>query len=389
MDFTFLSPLPTGLDHATNPYAKNTLGSTIIAYTELGQTVNLEGVKMAIIGVEEERGALDNTGCGQAPNAIRAFLYRLTNQHFSKIADLGNIKPGNRPEDSYFALTELCTKLLEEKITPIIIGGGNELAFAQYQAYARLKQTVNLVAIDQNFDLGSAEEAFHSKSYLGKIILQQPNFLFNYSNIGYQSYFVDSDELSLMNQLNFDVYRLGLLHSEVELSEPIIRNADIVTFDISSIRQSDAPGCFNSTPNGFYGEEACQMARYAGMNDKLSSIGFYEVNPSLDVRGQTSHLAAQLIWHFMDGFTQRKNDFPFANEKDYTKYRVMLQDDTYELLFYKSNKSDRWWMEVPYPTDKLLKYERHYWVPCSYNEYEQACNNQMPDRWWKTFQKLS
>ena len=389
MDFTFLSPIPTELVHTNNPYAKNTLGSTIIAYAELGQPVNLEGVKMAIIGVEEERGALDNKGCGQAPNAIRTYLYRLTNQHFLKIADLGNIKPGNKPEDSYFALTEICTQLLEEKITPIIIGGGNELAFAQYQAYARLKQTVNLVAIDQNFDLGSAEEAFHSKSYLGKIILQQPNFLFNYSNIGYQSYFVDSDELSLMNQLNFDVYRLGLLHSEVELSEPIIRNADMVTFDISSIRQSDAPGCFYSTPNGFYGEEACQIARYAGMNDKLSSIGFYEVNPSLDVRGQTSHLTAQVIWHFMDGFTQRKNDFPFVNEKDYTKYRVMLQEDTYELLFYKSNKSDRWWMEVPYPTDKHLKYERHFWVPCSYAEYEQACNNQMPDRWWKTFQKLS
>ena len=109
----------------------------------------------------------------------------------------------------------------------------------------------------------------------------------------------------------------------------------------------------------------------------------------MDNRNQTSHLVAQMIWYFIDGFYSRKKDFPIGDKTDYTKYRVILQEQKHELVFYKSNKSERWWMEVPYPPNKRIKYERHHLVPCSYSDYQTACNEDMPDRWWQTFQKLS
>lgn len=238
-------------------------------------------------------------------------------------------------------------------------------------------------------DIGDADGDLNSQTYLGKIILHQPNYLFNFSNIGYQSYFVDTKALDLMTKLFFDSYRLGQVRANIEEVEPIVRNADILSFDISAIRQPDAPANNNSSPNGFYGEEACQIARYAGFSDKLSSIGFYETNPSLDNRSQTTHLVAQMIWYFIDGFYSRKKDFPIGDKTDYTKYSVILQEQKHELVFYKSNKSERWWMEVPYPPNKRIKYERHHLVPCSYSDYQTACNEDMPDRWWQTFQKLS
>jgi hypothetical protein len=95
-----------------------------------------------------------------------------------------------------------------------------------------------------------------------------------------------------------------------------------------------------------------------------------------------------MIWYLLDGYFARKGDYPVADKSDYTKYRVMLKNNKYELLFYKSNKSDRWWMDVPYPPDKTLKFERHHFVPCTYNDYLTACNDEMPDRWWNTYQKL-
>ena len=52
-------------------------------------------------------------------------------------------------------------------------------------------------------------------------------------------------------------------------------------------------------------------------------------------------------------------------------------------------KSDRWWMEIPYPPTKGLKFERHTLLPCSYKDYEMAVNNEIPDRWWQTYQKLA
>ena len=68
---------------------------------------------------------------------------------------------------------------------------------------------------------------------------------------------------------------------------------------------------------------------------------------------------------------------------------VNIQDGKNEVVFYKSDKSDRWWMDVPYPSHKKIKYERHVLVPCSYEDYKTACENEVPNRWWQTFQKLS
>ena len=96
-----------------------------------------------------------------------------------------------------------------------------------------------------------------------------------------------------------------------------------------------------------------------------------------------------MIWYFLDGFSNRKNDYPVGEKTDYLKYRVVIKDNKHEIVFYKSNKSDRWWMDVPYPVHQKIKYNRHHLVPCSYRDYQIACNDEMPDRWWKTFQKLS
>ena len=213
-------------------------------------------------------------------------------------------------------------------------------------------------------------------------------FLFNYTNIGYQTYFVDQNAISLMRKLFFDTVRLGLAQSAMEDVEPLIRNADMVTLDISSVRMSDAPGNLNASPNGFYGEEACQMARYAGFSDKLSSIGFFETNPTYDRCGQTAHLTAHMIWYFIDGFASRTNEFPGKIIDDFFKYHVSVKENEQPIIFYKSKKSERWWMEVNCPENIREKYERHYIVPCSFSDYHTACNDEVPDRWWQVYQKM-
>ncbi|HRD41039.1 MAG TPA: arginase family protein, partial [Bacteroidia bacterium] len=181
----------------------------------------------------------------------------------------------------------------------------------------------------------------------------------------------------------------GQIRDKIEEAEPIIRQADMISFDITSIKHADAPANPNASPNGLYAEEACQIMRYAGMSDKLTSVGIYEINPAFDAYGKTSHLAAQMIWCFMDGFYNRKSDYPSRTNPDYIRFNVVLQDEKYEINFYKSKKSDRWWMEIPYPPHKGLKFERHTLIPCSYKDYSMAVNNEIPDRWWQTYQKLA
>jgi len=365
------------------------LGDIIRSHLKVGEFPKLDDVDIALIGVREDRGSFKNKGCGHAPDYIRSYLYKLYQGSFNiRIADLGNIKQGNKKEDTYFALSSIISELIKNKIIPIIIGGSQDLSFANYRAYESLGQVINIVGIDSVFDLGKTEDEISSKSYLNKIILHQPNFLFNYTNIGYQSYFVEPEAIHLMKNLYFDIYRLGKIRENLEDAEPLVRNADMISFDISAIRQSDAPANNNASPNGFYGEEACQIMRYAGMSDKLSSVGFYEVNPKKDINNQTSNLVAQMIWYFIEGYYNRKHDHPYKDKEEYIKYTVSIKDHKDQLVFYKSKKSERWWMDVPVKSNYERIYERHHLVPCSYSDYEVACKDDIPDRWWQAYQKL-
>ncbi len=365
------------------------LGDVVRAYNSPNNFPDLSGINIAIIGVLEDRNALFNGGCAEAPDQVRKYLYRLYEGNYTaKIADLGNIKMGHTVADTYFALSRVLKELIKKNIVPVVIGGSQDLTYANYQAYEDLGQIINIVSVDPLFDLGNNENEINSQSYLSKIILHQPNYLFNFSNIGYQTYFVDQEGIDLMKNLFFDTYRLGQVQADMEEVEPIVRNADLLSFDVSAIRQSDAPGNKNATPNGFYGEEACKIVRYAGMSDKLTSIGFYELNPENDRDGQTAHLVSQMIWYFIDGYYNRKNELPHQEKKEFIKYHVNLEDQKDEMIFYKSKKSDRWWMEVPIRSQQKVKFKRHHLIPCSYQDYQTACNNDLPDRWWQAYQKL-
>lgn len=370
-------------------FKKGTLGYYTDFNTE-DSFPNIDKVQVAIIGVEEERGAVDNKGCSHSPDNVRRELYNLFIQGEElKVIDLGNIKAGASKEDTYFAVSDVIQQLIKKNVFVITLGGSQDLTYANYKAYEKLEQTVNLAIIDNQFNLGEAENEISSNEYLNKIILHQPNYLFNASIIGYQTYFVSPVEKKLMEDLYFDIYRLGELQGDISKSEPIVRNADMISLDVSSIRGADFKANRKATPNGFYAEQICQILRYAGMSDKLTSIGLYEYNPELDINDDLSaQLMGQMVWCILDGFISRKKDFPVGSKKDYTKYRIHVENTEHELVFFKSDLSDRWWMEIPYPPHERVRFERHHLVPCNYQDYLDASQQHIPDLWWKTYQKL-
>ncbi|MEI8201486.1 MAG: formimidoylglutamase [Bacteroidota bacterium] len=364
------------------------LGSIIHSYHQEENFPDVEGMNIALIGVGEERNSVFNHGCGMAPDAIRRQLYSLyKGPNTPKIVDLGNINPGNSVEDTYFAVTLVMAELLQRDIVPVVIGGSQDISWAMYKAYEKLNQVINIAAVDRMFDLGKSEDDLTSEQFLHKMIMSEPNFLFNYTNIGFQTYLVSQMGIELMKKLLFDTYRLGWVRKQIEEVEPMVRNADMMSVDISSVRQSDAPGNCYPRPNGFYAEELCQIARYAGMSDKMTSFGIFEVNPKYDSLEQTAALSAQAIWYFIDGYYARRKDYPMVAKDDYIKYIVSLKTQTYEIIFYKSKKSDRWWMEIPHKL-KNKNIERHHLVPCSYNDYLIACNDEVPDRWLQFYSKF-
>ena len=380
----YLEPFQTESIRANGEFESSEMGSIIQSSFDPDQPAQI-----ALFSVEEERGSLANAGTAAGAKEIRKYLYDLKKGDFTyHIVDLGSLKPGDQLSDTYFACKEVVKELLRHNCIPLLIGGSQDITLAVYMAYAELEQTVNLLEIAAKFALGNADLPTNSENYLSKVLLHQPNVLFNYSHLAYQSYFTDQKELKLLEDLHFDLHRLGIIKEDIRKAEPLLRNADFLTFNTNALSQAYFPSHLAGSPNGLNGEEACQLARYAGMSDKLSAIGFYEYNPSVDERGVSAHLIAQMIWYFMEGFYNRKSDFPACNKHDYTRYTVAVDEGKQEMVFYKSPKSDRWWMEVPYKNKYKNRYQRHLLLPCDYEDYKTAMENEIPESWLLTQQKL-
>ncbi len=375
----------TSIDPPILQFKPNQLGSKIIQNSKSYEPP-VKG-SVALIFVPEYRNSALLTS-GQNLQNIRTELYQLYSGDWqASVYDLGTILPGKTVEDTWTAVRDVLETLIKHDVFPLVVGGSQDLMLPIYQTYHKLEQAVNILDVDCALDMGSPEEEISDTAWLNKILLDKPSCLFNYSLFGYQSYLTDIKELNLLNEMLFDHYRLGEFVSDEKIVEPIVRNSDILSFDLNAIRSSDYTANSLELPHGLYGEEACRIMRYAGLSDKLTSAGIFNYRESIG-QNRSSKLVSQLIWYFIEGYNLRKGDYPAGNKKNYTRYTVAIDDFKDEIIFYKSDKSSRWWMEVPYPKVHGSKYVRHFMVPCNYADYENALKNEMPDLWWKTFEKL-
>lgn len=345
------------------------------------------GAQIALIGIQEKTS--DNSITVNAPDEIRKKLYQLkAGQGNYRIVDLGNLNPGHDLDETYTRISEVCKTLLEHNVLPVILGGSHDLDYGQYMAYESLEKLVSFLNVDASLDLDDRQDAPAHHRHIHKILMHEPNYLFSYTHLAYQSYLIDPLAVGVLEKLYFEAFRIGQMRTNLQEMEPVIRNADILSFDITAIRSADAPGNENAQPFGLTGEEACQICWYAGQNEKLSSIGFYEYSPARDdVHKKTASVLATMVWYFIEGYYHRKNDRNFKSN-DVVKYVVAMPVENETITFYKSKLSERWWMEIPYARGMAL-YSRNSIVPCSYSDYQTATKGEVPERYINMVAKLT
>jgi arginase family enzyme len=377
----YFDPIPEFI--TTQKYSSNSFFNFIHFH---GETFpDLKGLQIAIIGLVENRGIPKGESIERSASEVRDKLFHLKKGHgLYKIADLGDLKMGQTREESIQIMAVVGEYLIKKQILPVFIGGTHDLDMGQYLSYQNLEKLVSMVTVDAKVDM--EEEGMPSDNHSQEIILHQPNFLFNYSHIGYQSFLVDKDLTGVMEKLYFDHIRLGHLRSNFKEIEPIIRNADLLSFDVCAIQSSDAPGAADAQPFGISGEEACQICKFAGMNEKLSSFGVFGYQPYYDDnRNKTASVIATMVWYFIEGFYDRKDTLSFKGN-DYVKYTVSLDLKPSTLVFYKSKRSEKWWMEIPHQDQD--KFDRNTIIPCSYQDYQLAQSGEIPERWINAQLKL-
>jgi len=380
---SYFKPLSSGIYAEKDRWGTTQIGRLIDSHTA-SHFPDVKFAEIAIFNVPEYEGSKNkfaNQDC-----KIRASFYHLHQEKLPRIVDLGTLQLMPTRKESFKIIQDVCEALLHDGVIPVIIGGGHDISYAVYKAYASLEKYITLTSVDKSFDIGLEEDKLASYSHLGKMISHKPSHLFHYVNLGYQSYFVSSMATEMLKRMNFDIVRLGDLKANFQEVEPVMRNTDFLSFDISAIQFAYAEANSYASPNGLNGEDACKIMRYAGVSDKLSAVGLFEYDQELDANNQTAQLLAQMIWYFVDGYKMRKQELN-PNLKNCIKYTVAFEDGKNEIIFYKSQTSGRWWMGVPFK-QQGEKQLQNYFVACSYRDYEVANQGEVPERWLKTYNKF-
>jgi formiminoglutamase len=364
----FLHPVSTYALSHDRGFSDGQIGCHIAVWD--GPDPDLDVADVILVGVAEERGAGRRDGELGGPDKIREYFYSSYYWHPEvRLADAGNIRKGATLHDTYAALRTVVGELTGAGKTVVILGGSHDLTLAQYQAYRERKSLIEATCVDALIDLNT-DSPLKQDNFLLGMLTEDPNYIRHYNHIGFQSYYVHPRMLETMDKLHFDCYRVGKVKEQLDEMEPVIRHSDMVSIDISAMANSAAPAA-RISPNGFSGEEMCQLTRYAGLSARLSTFGIYGYRPILDRDDLTAKQIAQMLWYFMDGRQKGLQEAPLDDRDHYNEFHTVFGE--VESIFLQSKRTGRWWMQLP---------DRSY-IACSYTDYVKASHNDIPERWFR------
>lgn len=337
--------------------------------------------QVVIVGVPESRNGADNRECDAAPNQVRKWLYAHRGDNMDiTIGDAGNLL-GKSINDRYHALFEVITFFQNRKSVVVVLGGSQDLSMPVFKALKSISNGVNLVTADAMLDVDTSNEDFSSRSWLSHLIAESAASLSNLSVLGIQNYYVAASQERFVTNRFFEILRLGQIRgSDVDKTEVPLRDAHFFSFDFRVIKEQPQIMEEINSPHGLEPNEACRICRYAGMGEQLNVFGLFEVPLSKSESKNNDLLAAQLVWHFIEGLTGRFGDYPNRSIDEYKYFVVPLDGEEPGLEFYHNQDNGRWWMRVPSDRGSVV-------MACSRDDYRKALKKEYPDRWWRSFMR--
>ena len=358
---------PVNLPHILedNELKEGQIGKSIDIFQDIFP--DLTHADIVIATCDELRGDGQLGSASAETDAVRKELYSLYYWHkHIKLADIGKIKTGMHLSDTYAAIKTVAKEIIQRNKIFLLIGGSHDLSLAVYEAYREMNKIIEVTGVDAYIDL-SMDNPVRSKNFLMELLTGDPNFIRHYNHIGFQSYYIHPHMLETMDKLRFDCYRLGKVKEQMEEMEPSFRSSDMMMFDVAAL--GAATFWEGSSPNGFNGEEACTLMKFAGMSDRLKAVGIYGYQQKRDPQLTLAKQISQMIWYYIDGVQYGRTEANLNEQEMFIECH--LEFAAIETTFLKSRKTGRWWMKMP---------DGKY-VPCSENDFNAAGNNELPERW--------
>jgi hypothetical protein len=352
------------IDYADN-LDNNQLGSKL----KINGRDNLnffDDLDVVIFSINEYRF---NSSIQKSFNANKDFRKKLYSLYYGNwdlnIYDFGDLENGNEISDTQFALEKILEFFSKNQILVLTIGGSQNLLYSLYSSLKQSLQKINLVSVDNKIDFSENNESF-----LSKIIMDDDNKLDNFSNIGFQKHLSSDPENKFIDKMYFESINLGNIKANINEAEPVLRDSNIVSFNIDSVKSGDLNNA-HQYPNGLNSYELCSLSRFSGLSSRIKIVSFLE-NWDLSIMNS---LLAESIWYVLDGYSTRVDENPLDDSNDFIYYHVEL--DNYKFKFYRSKFSDRWWVE--FLNDELITIKKDI-ISCTLNDYNNCRNSVIPDR---------
>lgn len=277
----------------------------------------------ALIGFCCDEGVRRNygrVGSANGPGTIRSILANLAVQKTNFICyDAGDISCTDEDlESAQAALCEASTLLLQHHITPIVLGGGHELAYAHYQGIAKAyaNEKLGIVNFDAHFDMRPLQ---NKKGTSGTPFLQiaeahtKANRHFDYNCIGIQRpgnihlLFETAKKYDAHIVFADDMYQ-GDSKSHTLFITRILEQNDVVYLSLclDVFAAAYAPGVSAPQALGLTPWQVIPLVRQLASSGKVISYDIAELAPQYDTGNRTAKLAANFIYEFIHHHAGKK-----------------------------------------------------------------------------------
>ena len=332
----WISPLDTSLFDALSS-TRNSLGKQV--QFEYGSQTQKRAA--AIIGADTKWA-----------NRVRRHLYRFSADFQSlALTDLGNFR-SSQPD----FMCEAIKELIDSGVIPIILGAPRSFDLPLIKSLAKRKDYSNSLIVAESLP---AWLEFESES---------PKTQF----LGMQQHVTMPVLQSMAIDRHFPILRLGASRDGLEEVEPYARESNALLFDLSSMRMADLLAQKARSSSGYCTEEACRIMRYSGLSPLLQCVAVTGHDPMCLSHDVSANTTAQLCWYLLSGLNSRVDEKP-ATTDNFTQYTIQLSECEFDLTFFKSKRSGRWWVQIP-GKDNV---ETH---PCAHADYVSACEDRVTGR---------
>lgn len=300
---------------------------------------------------------------------FRECFYSLSRQDYTlPIADLGELRAGKTFADTLYIVEELVLSCLQKNIFPVVIGGSDALSYALFSVVNSIKNNVNYSQIASAISFKNREnETITNENYLSSIFHNREFSLKEYHLLGYQKHLNDYRNHLILEELDYNILRLGEMMGATHRAEPFFRNADLVTLNCDAVESIGEGFSVRSQVNGLNSREICSCMRDIGLAGNLKSLGIFNFN--LASKNKLHYqLLAQMVWYFLEGLHIQRTH---PKERNYETFMVMLGEG--ELTFKRDTFSNQWYFGKEEDIKQC--------IPCTQEDYENAKRGILNKRW--------